>query len=646
MKTLLKVFPFLFFSTFLFAKGKDPVLMYINNRPILKSEFEYIYNKNNSHNILDKKTLDEYVELFINFKLKVEEAKAQGLDTTQAFINELRGYRSQLTRPYLTNAKVDEEILKEAYNRLKEDIEVSHILIRADQSATPEDTLKAWNKIRSIAQRVTTANFADIAKAESEDQSALENSGYIGWITGFRTVYPFETMAFNTPVGSISKPVRTNFGYHILKVHNRRKSMGEIQVAHIMKFTSQGEDALNQRAKHLTDSLYQLVKGGREFGEIASRYSEDRGSAARNGELPWFGVGRMVREFEEAAFALKEIGDISKPIQSAYGWHIIKLLDRKPLPSFEARRAEIERMVKRDERANLGQKAFVNQLKREYRFRMNRGNRAADFYKLLKGRTLSDSAFIAEASKLNRPLFRFADRRFTQNDFLNFLIKNPHSVKSTPQEIINEKLNAFIESALLEYEDTQLERKHADFRLLMQEYHDGILLFEVSNNEVWERASRDTAGLAQFFRKNKEKYKWDKPHFKGRVIHSKDETTYLKAQEIVKTQHNDSIDKMLRQLNDSVVYVRVERGLFVQGDNQWVDKHIFKTGNTVEPDPQFPFVFIPGRMLYYTPEDFTDVRGLVTADYQEYLEKKWVAALRKKFPVRINENVLRTIQQN
>ena len=285
--------------------ANDPVLMKINGKPVLKSEFEYIYNKNNSNNSLDKKTLDEYVDLFVNFKLKVEEAKAQGLDTTKSFINELAGYRSQLTKPYLTDAKVDESVLQEAYNRLKEDVEVSHILIRVQQNATPADTLAAWKKINAIAKRIEKEDFAKVAKEVSEDESAKENNGYIGWVSAFRTVYPFETMAYNTKPGTISKPVRTAFGYHIVKVQGRRESQGEILVAHIMRFTEQGNDEKNKSAKFKIDSIYDRVKAGDDFGKLANDLSDDRGSATKNGELPWFGAGRMIPEFENAALHLK-----------------------------------------------------------------------------------------------------------------------------------------------------------------------------------------------------------------------------------------------------------------------------------------------------------------------------------------------------
>lgn len=282
---VIKLIALLALSASSFAQSTDPVLMTINNKPVLKSEFEYIYNKNNSNNSLDKKTLDEYVDLFVNFKLKVEEAKSQGIDTTKSFINELSGYRSQLTKPYLTDSKVDDALLHEAYDRSKEDIDVSHILIRIPQNATPADTLKAFDEINDIWKRVQKEDFAKVARSVSQDQSAEQNSGHIGWISAFRTVYPFETMAYNTPEGSISKPVRTAFGYHILKINARRATLGEILVSHIMIFTSKGDEAQNKKAKATIDSIYQRVVAGDDFGTLAKNLSQDKGSSVKNGEL-------------------------------------------------------------------------------------------------------------------------------------------------------------------------------------------------------------------------------------------------------------------------------------------------------------------------------------------------------------------------
>ena len=244
MKTfVISLVVILAFTGCLFAQAYDPVLITINNKPIVKSEFEYIYNKNNTNNSLDKKTLDEYVDLFINFKLKVEEAKSRGIDTTRAFISELAGYRSQLTRPYLTDQNVEEAILLEAYNHLKEEVDVSHILIQIPRNAAPSDTLKAWNSIQSILKRIQNEDFAKVAKEVSEDPTAAKNSGRIGFISAFRTVYPFESAAYNTPVGSVSKVVRSTIGYHIIKVHARRNSMGEVTVAHIMLSAPKGDAA-------------------------------------------------------------------------------------------------------------------------------------------------------------------------------------------------------------------------------------------------------------------------------------------------------------------------------------------------------------------------------------------------------------------
>jgi len=643
---VIKLVALLALSVSAFGQTTDPVLMTINNKPVLKSEFEYIYNKNNSNNSLDKKTLDEYVDLFINFKLKVEEAKTQGIDTTKSFITELAGYRSQLTKPYLTDSKVDDALLHEAYDRSKEDVDVSHILIRIPQNATPVDTLKAFNEINAIWKRVQKEDFAKVAKEVSQDQSADQNSGHIGWISAFRTVYPFESMAYNTPVGSISKPVRTAFGYHILKIHARRNSLGEILVQHIMIFTSKGEEAQNKKAKVTIDSIYQRVLAGDDFGTLAKNLSQDKGSSVKNGELPWFGTGRMVPEFETAAFALKNVGDISQPVQSAYGWHIIKLMDKKGLAAFDELKADLERKVKHDERANRGQHAFLTKSRIAYNYQ-EYPTSIQEFSKLLSKRTLADSTFIAEAAKLNKPLFSFAGKNFTQADFAKYLKKNNTTEKSIPSEIIDEKIDAFADSELLSFEDSQLEKKYDDFRFLMQEYHDGILLFEVSNREVWEKASKDTPGLAKYFDEHKSDYTWEKPHYKGRIVFCKDNATLAAAKSIVKKANIDSIDKYLRtRLNDSIQYVKIEKGLYVQGDNKAIDDQIFKSKEKYVPTKEYPFFFVTGKLLKNKPEDYSDVRGLVTADYQEFLEREWIKALRAKYPVNVDQNVLKTVKKN
>jgi len=641
----------IFFASFVFitsslGQSSDPVLMNINGKPILKSEFEYIYNKNNSNNSLDKKSLDEYVELFINFKLKVEEAKSQGIDTTKSFINELSGYRSQLTKPYLTDTKIEDAILREAYDRSKYDIDVSHILIRIPQNATPADTLKAWNEINIISKRLQKEDFAKVAKEVSQDESVEKNNGRLGWISAFRTVYPFESAAYNTAVGTISKPVRTDFGYHLVKVHDRRNSLGEVLVSHIMIFAAKSETEKIKKGKIKIDSLYQRVLVGEDFGALANKYSDDKGSSVKNGELPWFGSGRMVPEFETAAFALKEKGNVSKPILSDYGWHIIKLIDKKGLPAYEDLKEELERKVKRDERANRGQEAFLAKSRIENNFNLVESS-LNEFYKVLGNHKLSDSIFIANIANLNKPLFSFAGKTYTQADFATFLKKNNDTNKNIASEVIDEKFNSFADQELLSYEDSQLENKYSDFRFLMQEYHDGILLFEVSNRQVWDKASKDTEGLIKYFKDHKEDYKWEKPHYKGYVILCKDKVTFDAAKRIVKKSSPDSISKYLKvRLNDSIQYVKVEKGLFVQGENKVVDNQIFNTKEKYIPATDFPYSFVVGKMLKNKPEDYNDVRGLVTADYQEFLEQEWIKSLRAKYPVKVNQDALKLVTKN
>jgi peptidyl-prolyl cis-trans isomerase SurA len=321
-------------------------------------------------------------------------------------------------------------------------------------------------------------------------------------------------------------------------------------------------------------------------------------------------------------------------------------MDKKGLAAFDELKADLERKVKHDERANSGQHAFLVKSRIANNYLENTAS-IQEFYKLLSKRTLTDSTFIADAAKLDKPLFTFAGKNYTQADFAKFLKKNNTSEKSIPSEIIDEKLSAFADSELLAYEDSQLENKYDDFRYLMQEYHDGILLFEVSNREVWEKASKDTPGLEKYFNSHKTDYTWEKPHYKGHVILCKDKETFDAAKSIVKKSETDSIDKYLRtRLNDSIQHVKVEKGLYVQGDNKVVDDKIFNTKVKYVPTKDYPFFFVSGKLLKNKPEDYTDVRGLVTADYQEFLEREWIKALRAKYPVNVDQNVLKTVKKN
>lgn len=672
MKQLLLITFFAMAGCMVAQNGDDPVLMTIKGNPIHKSEFEYLYNKNNTQNTLDKKSLAEYLVLFENFKMKVLEAESLGMDTTKAFLEELSGYRRQLNSVYLTDTATQNRLVKEAYDRLKEDVDVSHILIRVAPNATPDDTLAAFNKIASIRERIARAprtitqkcgfftklfgkckpttiepeNFNEVARKESEDPSAAENSGRLGYITGFMTIYPFESVAYNTPAGQISTPVRTPYGYHIIKVEGRRPSRGKLQVAHIMKFAQKdAPDSLKNKMKVVIDSLYREVKNGADFGALARKSSDDKSSAVNGGILPWFGSGNMVKEFEDAAFQLQK-GEISRPVLSPYGWHIIKLIDTKQLEPLNEKRAEIERRIQRDDRANIITLSFINKLKAQYNLRNNEAS-LAPFYQLAEKYSLKDSAFINATEHMEGTMATFANQSLTQCDFAFFLNRYPSSQQTDKKALIDEKYQQFTNTALVNYKDEQLEKEYPEFGNLMREYHDGILLFNISNEKVWDKATRDTKGLESFFRTYRSNYTWAEPRFKGWVISCKNEATKTKAMELIAKAPKDSLDNYLSsKLNKDTIYVaKIEKGLYVKGDNNAVDKFEFKSGNFV-PNKVYPIVFTYGKILKNGPESYSDVMGILTSDYQTYLEDQWMKELRRKYPVVIDQKTLKSIKEN
>lgn len=643
MKKTLFISVALLFAGVLLAQQNDPVLMKINGKDVTLSEFEYIYNKNNSNNVLDKKSLDEYVDLFVNFKLKVEEALTQKLDTLPSFKTELASYQSQLAEPYLQEAQTKEKLLKEAYDRTVNEVEVSHILVKIPNAGTAADTLQAYNKAMDIWKRTSKEDFSKLAAQVSEDPSVGKNNGYVGWITALRTPYAFETVAFTTPVGAVSKPVRTFLGYHIVKVMNKRASRGEALAAHIMKFTR--PDSIKVKAKITIDSIYQRVKAGDDFAELAKKYSDDKGSARNGGELVWFGgEQRMVPEFEDATFALKNKGDVSQPVLSAYGWHIIKLLDKRPMADFETMKPDLEMKIRNDERMQKSKDAFGEKVKNEYGFTLDKS--ALDEVQAFADKYAgSDSLYKTEISKLNKTLFTIGTTKYSQKDFAGYL-KSADVPNAIQADIFKNKFNSYVNGKLTDYEQSQLDKKYPEYHYLMKEYHDGILLFDVSNREVWDKATKDTEGLKKFFSENKQNYSWEKPHYKGRIIYCKDLPTLKAAKSIAKKAHNDSIDKYLTsRLNDSIVYVKVEKGLWVEGENKVIDSEVFKKAK-FESSKEYPYYFVAGKLLKNEPESYEDVRGAVTTDYQNYLEKEWIASLRKKYSVTIDENVLKTVKKN
>ncbi|MFN4121884.1 MAG: peptidylprolyl isomerase [Flavobacteriales bacterium] len=631
--------------------AEDPVLMTISGKNITRSEFEHIFKKNNPKDAkIDRQALDEYLELFINFKLKVAAAEAEGKDTMRSFKNELAGYRRQLAEPYLRDKDVSEMLIQEAYERGKTDVHASHILIAVDQNASPKDTLEAFKKIIRARERVLRGeSFDNVARQVSEDPSAKQNGGDLGYFTSMMMVYPFETAAYNTPIGEVSMPVRTRFGYHIVKVHDRRPAQGQVRVAHIMvRVPENASDSTEKELKAKIDEIYQRVLKGEDFGDLAQKYSDDRTSGKSGGQLAWFGTGRMVPEFEKAAFALKREGEVAPPVRTSFGYHIIKLLERKGIPSFDEVKGELKLKISKDSRSQLSRTAIIERVKTENNFREDL--KALDeLIKVVDTTYLNAKWDKDRAEKLRKPLFSIGNKTFTQFDFADYLEFNQSRLAFDTDipALVRKTYRTWVEDKIIEFEDAQLEQKYDQFRLLMQEYRDGILLFEITDKMVWSKALEDSAGLAAFHEANRSKYMWGE-RLDAVIYTAKDEKTAKAARKLIakRSKKGYQPEEIVKELNKtSQLNLQMQKGLFSAGENEVIDMAPRQTGISQNYNRPEGVVFVVvNSVLAPMPKSISEARGLITSDYQNYLEKEWLKSLRQKFPVNVNKDVLYSIQ--
>lgn len=636
-------------SVDLFAQKKDPVLLTVDGQEITLSEFEAVYKKNNRDETIDQEDLKEYLDLYINFRLKVREAEALGLDTVQKFINELKGYQKQLVKPYLTDKSVTEKLIKEAYERSLKDIRASHILLKIGPDALPKDTLAVYNRMMDIRKKALKGDFAELAKKYSEDPSAKDNGGDLGWFSAMRMVYPFETAAYTTPVGEISMPVRTRFGYHILKVVGNRDAQGEISAAHIMIKTE--KDATEEQiaeAKTKIDEVKALLDKGESFEDLAKKYSQDRGSANKGGALPRFGTGRMVQAFEKAAFALKNDGDYSEPFLTEYGWHIVKRLERFPVPSFEESESTLSSKVAKDSRSQMSQKVVLDRIKKEYGFKEDRS--ALDGIAALLDSTLIDGKWDAtEAKKLNKMLFGIGDKKYTQADFAAHI--ESHQTRRRKEDLLivmNGMYNRYVEESLLAYEESKLADKYPEYKALLREYRDGILLFDLTDEKVWSKAVKDTAGLQAYYNKHKEDFMWEK-RLDAEIYIVQNDSILSSLEKSLKKKAkkgSPSSDELLKEFNaNSSLNLRVEADKYEKNDEEILESVTWEKGlqGPLEDGNNKVFVLVKD-VLEPTPKSLKEARGLVTAAYQSYLEQEWIKELRGKYKFTANEELLKQIK--
>jgi peptidyl-prolyl cis-trans isomerase SurA len=622
-------------------EADEKVLMTVGGRKVTAGEFIRMYNKG-----LDPDTrtdVDTYLQQFIEFKLKVADALSQGTDTTKAFKTELEGYRNQLARNYLTDPGLKEKLVQQAYQRSLTDIKASHILVNCPADAIPKDTLKAYKKAADIRERIISGeSFEKLAKEESDDKSAEINGGDLGYFTVFQMIKPFEDAAYSLEPGSISQPVRTSFGYHLIFVTGRRQSLGKIRVAHIMKAVPKGADEKTlKEAESEIYKIYDKLRNGSSFSELAKQFSDHKESAAKNGELGWFGTGDIIKEFSEAAFGLSDTGEYTKPVRTIFGFHIIKLLDKKPPLSYNEAKLLIESKIKTSDINALSKQSLITKLKDEYNYQLNRDVfnwfvKRTDTL-IMSGRSVYDQKRIPK-----RDIYSFADQHMTAKEFAWAIEKRSYKVNnSDPKSFIDSYIGYLLTDQIFGYENSILEKKYPEFRYLMKEFHDGILLFDVSSKTVWDRVRDDSTGLHRFYEEHKNNY-LTKRGFKCKE-YSLNIPGGLEKLTSAYNRFSGRPDADLRMLErfsnkgDSLLKIREQ--IYYSGNDRVTDSIDWRVGVHSFVKNNVPTIIFVQKILEPVPLPFNAVQAEMINGYQDQLMAEWIRQLRDKYRVEIDNSV-------
>jgi peptidyl-prolyl cis-trans isomerase SurA len=644
----------------LFAQKSDNrALLNIAGQNITAGEFMYVFNKNNlNRDEQGDEAIKEYLDLYINFRLKVKEAEELGMDTVLSFRRELEGYRKQLAQPYFVDASVSEHLLQEAYERKKSDVRASHILFRAERTVSPEDTLKAYkNALAAYDRLLKGEDFGKLAAELSEDPSARDteanqyrparkgNQGDLGYFTVFDMVYDFENAAYNTPVGTVSRPVRTDYGYHLIKVTDKQPALGQAQVEHIFVAVPPNatqQDSIQKKMK--IDAANEKLHQGVAFEEVVKEFSEDKGSAANGGKLPWFGSNRMVPEFIVATRNLKDSGSVSEPFASPFGYHIIRLTGIKPVGSFKEEESGLKTRLEKDVRNKLSEEAVINRIKQEYGFKEYPKTKEA-VLATLDSSLMKGEWEVSKAQGLEKTVFSLGNDKYTQQDLAHYIAKKQTRRVADIPAFFNETYRTFIVDNCIAYEDKRLEEKYPDFRMLVQEYHDGILLFDLTDKNVWSKAVKDTAGLAGFYAANPGKYMWDE-RFHATIVTILKPTVVNIDEVRSMFSKGKTPEEVVNAFNtDTTLNLLVETAKFSAGDSPVIDKVKWKAGLSPNVDsPSGPSFVYGYEVVGPEPKLLQEARGLVTADYQAYLEEQWIRELRAKYTVVVYEDVFSTLK--
>lgn len=676
-------------------KNDDPVIFEINGKKIQKSEFMRDFLKSigkdpkaapTACTFEKRQALDEYVQLFVNYHTKLEDAYANGFDTMSSMLNELEGYRKELAAPYLIDSATLDRIMMEAYERNHYALTAAHIYVPLGHVPTPEDTLKAYNKIQEYSRRLEAkedffalaleqAVLSAKAQGLEKNDPRAKDDGRLGNFTVFDMVYPFESAAYGLKVGEVSKPIRTNFGYHIIKLLNKVPYFGKSTFQHIW-IAENVSDSLS--AKRSINEAYSLLQEGNSFETVCRNYSDDKSSSQNGGLLADMAIRQIPPEYMDALSSLSR-GGISKPFKTRYGWHIVKLISRDSLASYEEMKPYYRQKMSRDSRSSKPREAFVEQSKVRYNFRdfttmyendgkTKKGKKAVQGAPLASLdeclAALNDSVFSKEwryeegMVKDMRPLFAVGDKSYTAVDFLKFIEEHQRvESKMMLNNYLEDRYRNFINDKVFEYADRHLESVHPEFKELMDEYRNGLMIFSYNDANVWSKAVRDSVGLAQFYADNVGTHSIDNesdaPYFMGECVDMKvfaiGDSAWLKPDKALKIVEKGSkpgasdgaiVTKLEKSLKVDSVNVHYEANIVEVERQTILGKNQLKKGIYVVPQKHGYKIVRVDNMLNPRPKTLLEARGFYINDYQNYLEKKLCNDLRKKYNVVIHQDVI------
>ena len=663
MKKLLVLLAFMT-PALIFAQGwKNKTLMTIGDRNISAGEFMEVYEKNNLNSeVLDKKDVDEYLDMYTKFKLKVIEAENLDMDTTPKFVKEYTNYRKQLAKPYFSNDEGIEALVEEAYDRMQWDVNASHILIKCDAHAVPADTLKAYNKALEARNRILKGeDFGDVAVDMSEDPSARDmeaipgkrraykgNRGNLGYFSVFDMVYPFETAVYNSKEGEMSMPIRTDFGYHIIRLNSKTPACGQIKAAHLFLMVDDNDpmkcdSAMREKALNIYN---EIDKDGKNWDAMVKKYSDDKGSAPQGGMLTPFRVSQIVPEFIAVVKQLNN-NEISEPVKTNYGYHIIKLVGKSGIKSFDEEKDNIKKRVEKDMRAKVSDEKVLKRLKKENKFKEYL--KVKDAFIATIDTTLKEGKYVvAEGVDTNKTLFKLKKKEYKISDFIEYIEKHQKeqpfmSAGSYAYQLYDE----FVKDSVFEYEDAHLEEKYPDFKLLVQEYHDGILLFDLMDKQVWKRAEMDTAGIRKYFDEHRDEYMWGK-RVRTILITVNNDESLARAEELINMDITaDSIKSVVKA--EGLKGIKVKSPYFQQGDDvdidemEWVVETVRVIPSTVDKTTKLVKII---DVREPEPKTYKETRGIIISAYQTKLEEDWIAELEAKYPITVNEKILNKVKKS